>query len=66
LRGEHDLDPLRLQDTADLLCDIQVLAACELVASLDDRDATAEAPVSLRELETNVPAAEDDQMLREC
>ena len=58
-----DLDALVLDDLPDRGRDVFVLAADEPRPHLDDRDLGAEAPEHLTELETDVAAADDDQML---
>ena len=51
--------------SADGFGDILVFAANQPRSHLDDRDFAAEAPEHLPELEPDITAADDDQMLRE-
>src|SRR6202012_2940025 len=43
---------------------VGILAANDLRGRVDDRHSTAETPVSLREFEADIAAAQDDQMRR--
>ncbi len=60
---EQDVDLLVGEQAPQRVGDVGILAGEELRAVLDDGDAAAEAPVGLRELEADVAAAEDDQVL---
>ena len=65
-RGRHrevEADALALEDRLHLARDLAVLAGDQPVAVFDHRHARAEAPVHLRELEADVAAAGDDQVL---
>src|SRR6185436_9159340 len=59
-----DRDPLGLEDLADRLRHVLVLARDEARRHLDDRHARAEAPEHLGELEADVAPADHDQVLR--
>src|SRR5271155_3956625 len=61
-RGD-DSDPLVLQQLADRLSDVDVLARQEPVVALADTDAAAQPAHGLRELKPHVATAEDQQML---
>ncbi len=61
--AQSDLDALVLQDPFDRRGHVLVVAANEAIAHLDHRDPAAETAVHLRELETDVAAADDDQVL---
>ena len=63
LHREVEGDALALEDRLHLARDLAVLARDQAVAVLDHRDARAEAAVHLRELEADVAAAGDDQVL---
>ena len=63
LHREVERDALALEDRLHLARDLGVLARDQPVAVLDHRDARAEAAVHLRELEADVAAAGDDQVL---
>ena len=61
---EPHFQAFRFQDLLHRLRDVFVLAADEPRAHLDDRNAAAEAPVHLAELEADVAAADEQEMLR--
>ena len=63
LDREVERDALALEDALDLGRDLVVLAGDQPVAVLEHRDARAEAPVHLRELQADVAAADDQQVL---
>src|SRR5678816_4126236 len=58
-----DRNALALEDGADLRGDVVVLARQQLRRALHDGDARAEAAIHLRELEADVAAADDHQVL---
>ena len=58
-----DGDALVLEDVPDGRRDVLVLARGQPRTLLDDGDLGAEAPVHLRELQRDVAAADDDEML---
>src|SRR5438067_4569684 len=60
--GAHG-DGLRLEDSADRLRDVLVLARHESRLHLDDRHLAAEAPVHLPEFKADIAAADDNEML---
>ena len=60
---ETDLNPLLLQNLADRVGDVGVFAADQPLALFNDGDAAAEAAIHLTELQTNIAAANDDEML---
>src|SRR5262249_43268568 len=62
---QENLDGLGGQYVADLFSSVEVFAGHELGAALDDRHAAAEAAVGLCQLETDITAAEHDQMRRQ-
>jgi len=65
LGGRDNLDAVIAKNPLHLIGDVGVLAAAhEPRSMLDDRDAAAEATVSLGQLEADVAAAEHDQMRR--
>ena len=59
----QDPDALVLEDLADRLRDVLVLARDQLAVALDDRHLAAEAAVHLAELEADVAAAQDHEVL---
>ncbi len=61
VRANHHA--LAFQDVADPGGDVVVLARQELRHLLDHGDLSAEAPVHLRELEADIAAADDDEVL---
>ena len=63
LRIEANADALGFQDLPYRLRDVLVLPRDQPGRHFDDGDAAAEAPVHLCELEADVAAADDDQML---
>ena len=63
LTAKWNATPFALEDRLHLARDLGVLARDQPVAVLEHRDARAEAPVHLRELEADVAAAGDDQVL---
>ncbi len=62
-RGGDDPDSLALEDLLDRRGDVLVLPGDEPVGLFDHRHPAAEAAVHLRELEADVAAAEQDQVL---
>src|SRR5262249_37085094 len=60
---EKDIDPFGAEDAADFFGNVRVLAGEKLRPVLDHGDAAAEAPVRLGELEADVAATEDDEVL---
>src|SRR6266545_3927439 len=56
--------PVFAQDRGDRLCDVGVFTFKELAAALRDRHAAAQAPEQLAELQPDVAAADNEQMLR--
>src|SRR5262245_26665207 len=60
---ETDLNPLLLQNLADRVGDVGVLAADQPLALFNDGDAAAEAAIHLTKLQTNIAAANNDEML---
>lgn len=62
-RAEADRDALVAQDREEFGAHVGVLAACKLRPGLDDRDGSPEAAEGLRHLETDVAAAEHDEVL---
>jgi hypothetical protein len=65
LHREVERDALAFEDRLHLARHLGVLARDQPVAVLDNRDAHAEAAVHLRELEADVAATGDDQVLGE-
>ena len=65
LSVEANVDVFGLENVADRGGNILVLAADQARAALDDGHFAAEAPIHLREFETDIAAADDDQMLRQ-
>ena len=63
LRAGAYRNALALEDRADLRCHVVVLARQQLVRLLHHRHLCAEAPVGLRELQADVAAADDEQVL---
>lgn len=61
--AQHDLGAFVEEQVQERVGDVRVLAAEELRPTLDDGDAAAEAPIGLRELQPDIPAAEDNQVL---
>ena len=61
----QDLDPLVAEEPLDRLGDVRVLAVDQRAVPLDDGHAAAEPAERLRQLEADVAAAQDDQVLRE-
>ncbi len=57
--------PFTAENTANFLCNIGVLATHELAARLDNRHPAAEPAVRLSHLDTDVTAAEYDQVRRQ-
>ena len=60
-----DRDALRFQDVAHRLRHVLVLAADQPRTLLDDRHLRAEATIDLTELQADVAAADDHQVLRQ-
>ena len=60
---EPDVDALGLEDLADRRGDVLVFALDQAIAHLDDGDLAAEAAEHLPELEPDVAAADDDEVL---
>ena len=60
---EANVDAFALEDLEDRRRHVLVLAANQPIAHLDDGDLAAEAPEHLAELEADVAAADDDEML---
>ena len=58
-------DAFVFKDGADRLRNIGIFPADDLRGLFDDRDLRAESPVDLRELEADVAAADDHQVLRQ-
>src|SRR6058998_1435225 len=65
LRIEQHFHSVLAQNLADLLGDVGVLAWRELRGALDDRHAAAEAAEHLPELEPDVAASQDQEVLRQ-
>jgi hypothetical protein len=65
LRRGQDRDPVLAQDSGDLVRDVLVLDHHQARGALDDGDLAAEPAEHLPELQPDVAAAEDDQVLRE-
>ena len=63
LRVEPEGDAFAFEHRLDRGRHLLVLAGDDARRHLDDGDAAAEAPVHLRELEADVAAADDDQVL---
>ena len=61
-----DLDPLVLEELAQGLRDVAVLAMGQGVVPLDDRHAAAEAAKGLGQLEPDVAAPQDDEVTRDA
>src|SRR5207247_1775115 len=61
LSGNEHLDTFVAEDSRDRIGDVGILATGQPGPLLDDRDAASEAPVRLRQLEADIPAAEHDQ-----
>ena len=59
--ADHDLDPFRLEQPPRQRRDVVVLAEDQAIGVFDDRHRGAEAAENLRELQTDVTAAGDDQ-----
>src|SRR5580704_15979504 len=59
-----NVDSFITEDPPHLVRDVRILSAGELRSILDDRNAATEAAICLRHFEADIPAAEDDQMLR--
>src|SRR5262245_35576859 len=59
---EEKFDSLAAQDSLDFLGNVPIFAAHELRPTLQNRHAAAEAAVGLCQLETDIAAAEHDQM----
>ena len=64
-RRGQDRDPVIAQDSGDLVRDVLVLDHYQARGALDDGDLAAEPAEHLPELQPDVAAAEDDQVLRE-
>ncbi len=64
-RGGQDRDPVIAQDRGDPVRDVLVLDHHQARGVLDDRDLAAEPAEHLPELQPDVAAAEDDQVLGE-
>src|SRR5262249_13302400 len=62
---EDEIHPLLLQCLFQRLAHVGVLARQELTAAVDDGDPAAEAAEHLPELQADVPAAQDEQVLRQ-
>src|SRR5215475_5986742 len=60
---EQDLDAVFAQDPRDLIGHILIFASEQLRRALHNRDAAAETPKHLPEFETDVPPAQNQQML---
>src|SRR5262249_3978611 len=60
---EQDFDAFSSENAPDLVGDVGILALQQLRSMGDDGHATPEAPVSLGELQTDIPAAENDEVL---
>src|SRR5262245_15894958 len=60
LGREQKLDAFVAEDPLHFICDVEILSAHQLGRRLDDGHAAAEATVSLRHLEADVAAPEDD------
>ena len=60
---QEDIDPFIAQQLFDRRGNIGVFAVEQLLAALNDRDAAAEAAHGLRELQADVAAANDNQVL---
>jgi hypothetical protein len=65
LGAEHHFDVFGGEKPSDVFRDVRVLPNEELESVRNDGRATSEAPVRLREFETYIPAAENDEMLRQ-
>ena len=63
-RFEQDLDTVLAQNVCDRVGDVGILAAEELRTALNDCHIRSEAPEHLSELEPDVSAADDHQVLR--
>src|SRR5262249_8610217 len=63
LGRKQDLDPFAAEDPLKLRRDVRILALDELLSVRDDGHAAPEAAVRLGELEADIAAAEDDEML---
>src|SRR5271156_3458092 len=61
---EENVDSFLPEDFANLFRQIRILAAHELRAPLDDRHAAAESAIGLRHFDTDVAAAQHDEMGR--
>jgi hypothetical protein len=66
LGTDQHIDALVSENPDDLIGDVGILARGDLRSLLDDRDAAAEAPIGLRQLEADIAAAEHDQMRRQA
>jgi hypothetical protein len=65
LRLQPEGDAFAFEHRLDRRRDFRILARDDARRHLDHGDAAAEAPVHLRELEADVAAADDDQVLRQ-
>ena len=65
-RAGEDLDPLVLEEFAQGLRDVAVFAVGQGVVPLDDRHAAAEAAQGLGQLEADVAAPQDEEVLRDA
>jgi hypothetical protein len=60
---QKNRDAVLFQDRRNLLCNIGVLVPQQLVGALDDRDAAAETLKKLSELQANISATQNNQLL---
>src|SRR4029077_20548709 len=58
--AQHYLDRFAAQNALDLFSDIGIFPSHELATGLDDRHPAADSSKSLRRLDTDIAAAEDD------
>ena len=62
---DANVDSFAAQNVGDRQGDVFVLARNQARRQFDDRYLAAEAPIDLRELKTDIAAAENDQMGRQ-
>ena len=60
---QQNFDSILLENFGDLFADVGVLAAQQLASGVDDGHATAEAPEHLPELQPDITAAQNQQVL---
>ena len=65
-RARPDLDPLVVEEFPQRLRDVAIFAVGQGVVPLDDRHAAAEASQGLGQLESDVAAPQDEEVLRDA